>query len=63
MLFRSTEQVAAVRSALITALTGALHAAVPAGAALRLVPDSALAAALRLRAGELVPLVHPGAEA
>ena len=58
-----TERVAAARAALITALTGALRAAVPAGAALRLVPDPALAAALRLRAGELVPLVHPGAEA
>ena len=45
------------------ALTGALRAAVPAGDALRIVPDPALAAALRLRAGELVPLVHPGAEA
>ena len=58
-----TERVTAARSALIAALTGALHAAVPAGAALRLVPYPALVAALRLRAGELVPFVHPGTEA
>lgn len=55
------ETVTASGAALSEAVAGALHAAAPAGAALELVPDPGLAAALRLRAGELTPLTPPGA--
>ncbi|MBW3069666.1 ABC transporter [Actinomyces sp. 432] len=51
------------RQALAQALTGVLSAVVPAGAARGLAPDPALAAALRLRAGELTPFTRPGATA
>ena len=56
-------QAEAARQALSQALTDAVHAVVPAGAAASLAPDPGLAAALRLRSGELAPLVRPGAAA
>ncbi|MDO4243404.1 MAG: GTPase domain-containing protein [Actinomyces sp.] len=49
------------RLALSQEMTGALAQMVPAGAAARLAPDPALAAALRLRAGELAPFTRYGA--
>ena len=57
-----TEQLEAARERLAQVLVQSLHAAVPEGAALSLVPDTSLASSLRLRAGELAPLVRPGGE-
>ena len=57
------EAVAQARDALVQTLAAELAAIVPAGAARGLAPDPALAAALRLRAGELSPFVRPGASA
>ncbi|WP_167202425.1 ABC transporter [Actinomyces respiraculi] len=54
------ETVDDARTRLADALTAALEAALPEGAGLSLVPDPDLAAALRLRAGELSMLVRPG---
>ncbi|MCL3776791.1 MULTISPECIES: GTPase domain-containing protein [unclassified Actinomyces] len=54
------EAVGDARPRLAEALTAALEAAVPARAGLSLVPAPDLAAALRLRAGELSVLVRPG---
>ncbi|MGK2348673.1 GTPase domain-containing protein [Actinomyces sp. W5033] len=54
------EAVDEARARLASALTAALEAAVRAGSGLSLVPDPDLAAALRLRAGELSVLVRPG---
>lgn len=51
------------KTSLAQTLTDVLAAAVPAGAARALAPDPALAAALRLRAGELAPFTRPGATA
>ncbi|MDU0348370.1 GTPase [Actinomyces sp. MRS3W] len=51
------------KAALAQTLTDVLAAAVPAGAARRLAPAPSLAAALRLRAGELAPFTRPGATA
>ncbi|WP_136313848.1 GTPase domain-containing protein [Actinomyces procaprae] len=51
------------RDSLVRTLTDVLDAAVPVGAARALAPDPALAAALRLRAGELAPFTRPGASA
>lgn len=51
------------KDSLTEVLTGVLDAAVPVGAARALAPDPALAAALRLRAGELAPFTRPGASA
>ncbi|WP_172121027.1 GTPase domain-containing protein [Actinomyces faecalis] len=56
------DQVEAAREVLDDVLTQALQEAVPEGSALSLVPDTSLASALRLRAGELAPLVRPGGE-
>ncbi|MDO4899043.1 GTPase [Actinomyces sp.] len=55
--------VADAKAALTQALIDVLAATVPAGAARALAPDPALAAALRLRAGELAPFTRPGASA
>ena len=51
------------RSALVQTLTAELATIVPAGAARALAPAPSLAAALRLRAGELTPFTRPGASA
>lgn len=56
------EQLELARARLAQVLVQALHEAVPQGAALSLVPDTSLASSLRLRAGELAPLVGPGGE-
>lgn len=53
--------VVGARRALSEALVETLERAIPAGAALALAPDPALAAALRLRAGELAPFTRYGA--
>lgn len=54
---------AEARSSLRQTLTTALAGVIPAGAAQSLAPDPALAAALRLRAGELIPFSRHGAVA
>lgn len=52
---------AQARQSLADVVTDALAQAVPAGSALALAPDPSLAAALRLRAGELAPFTRYGA--
>lgn len=49
------------RNALVEALASQLAAVAPVGAARGLAPAPSLAAALRLRAGELAPFTHTGA--
>ena len=49
------------RGALVQIMAAELAAIVPAGAARALAPAPSLAAALRLRAGELTPFTRPGA--
>ena len=49
------------RHALVQALAAELATIVPAGAARSLAPAHSLAAALRLRAGELIPFTRPEA--
>ena len=51
------------RASLVQILAAELSTIVPAGAARSLAPAPSLAAALRLRAGELVPFTRPGASA
>lgn len=55
-------QLEAARALLADLIAEAMQTVIPVGAALSLIPDSAIAAALRLRSVELAPLVRPGGE-
>ena len=57
------EQTAQASALLVEAVTEALTATVPKGAATSLAPAPGFAAALRLRSGELKPFTRPGATA
>lgn len=57
------EEVDAARRRLAQTLTSALDEALPPGAALAQAPDTSIAAALRLRASEITPLIRRGADA
>ena len=57
------EQTAQAGALLVEAVTEALTATVPKGAATSLAPAPGFAAALRLRSGELKPFTRPGATA
>ncbi|WP_366180168.1 GTPase [Actinomyces timonensis] len=60
---RLDDAVNSARASLTATLDAALARVAPPGTALSLAPDPALAAALRLRSGELTPFTRPGATA